>query len=276
MAGDILASLKQRISEREANTDDFSVGIEKKSCFLEITGVLTKKIVTDRIPDAMRKSNVYNAKSFLGKVIIEGDLGQVLFIIQYAIEDEADAIENGNALIEYMFDQMEVLSQWASEVNANGCIVGEVKTVERRRQFNYDKFSKAFEVYEQLIQTLKIYKIRYENIPNYMEVCCKMDGINLEYTYYIEVKPDLGELQFLAVLSEAVPETDVRKFIEWCMDLNRKVWGCFYIDSKSGEVIYDLTTAYSSCMVSSDWIAAQIAMAEKAISVWNRKIVELN
>lgn len=276
MAGDILDSLKQRIREREANTDDFSVGIEKKSCFLEITGVLTKKIVTDRIPDAMRKANVYNANSFLGKVIIEGDLGRVLFIIQYAVEDEADAMEIGDTLIEYMFDQMEVLNRWTAEVNANDCIAGEVKTAERRRQSNYDKFSKAFEVYEQLIQTLKIYKISYENIPNYMEVCCKTDGVDQEYNYYIEVKPDLGELQFLAVLSETVPEKDVWKFIEWCMDLNRKVWGCCYIDVKSGKVIYDLTTAYSSCMVSSDWIAAQIAMAEKAISVWNRKIAELS
>lgn len=276
MAGDILASLKQRISEREANTDDFSVIMEKSGRFLEITAILTENIHSNNIQNGMALANVYNAKSFLGKVIIEGDLGQVLFIIQYAMEDEADAIENGNALIEYMFDQMEVLSRWASEVNANGCIAGEVKTVERRRQSNYDKFSKAFEVYEQLIQTLKIYKIRYENIPNYMEVCCKIDGIDQKYNYYIEVKPDLGELQFLAVLSEAVPKTDVQKFIEWCMDLNRKVWGCFYIDSKSGEVIYDLTTAYSSCMVSSDWIAAQIAMTENAISVWNREIAELS
>ena len=276
MAGDILDSLKQRIREREVNADDFSVGIEKKSCFLEITGILTKKIATDRIPDAMMGVNVYNANSFLGKVIIEGDLGRVLFIIQYAVEDEADAMEIGDTLIEYMFDQMEVLNRWTAEVNANDCIAGEVKTAERRRQSNYDKFSKAFEVYEQLIQTLKIYKISYENIPNYMEVCCKTDGVDQEYNYYIEVKPDLGELQFLAVLSETVPEKDVRKFIEWCMDLNRKVWGCFYIDVKSGKVIYDLAIAYSSCMVSSDWIAAQIAMAEKAISVWNQKIAELN
>lgn len=276
MAGDILDTLKQRISERQENEVDFSVNIEKNDCFLEITGVLATKIVEDRISDAMMAANAYNSKSLLGKLIVVSNSGQMFFKIQYVMGDETDAIEIGNALVEYIFDQMEVLRRWAADVNKNGCTAGEVKAVQERREFNYDKFSKAFEVYEQLTQTLQIYRISYRNIPNYMEVRCRIDGTDQGYSYYIEVKPDLGELQFLAVLSEAVPKTDVQKFIEWCMDLNRKVWGCFYIDSKSGEVIYDLTTAYSSCMVSSDWIAAQIAMTENAISVWNREIAELS
>lgn len=276
MAGDILDTLKQRISERQENEVDFSVNIEKNDCFLEITGVLATKIVEDRISDAMMAANAYNSKSLLGKLIVVSNSGQMFFKIQYVMGDETDAIEIGNALVEYIFDRMEVLRRWAADVNKNGCTAGEVKAVQERREFNYDKFSKAFEVYEQLTQTLQIYRISYRNIPNYMEVRCRIDGTDQGYSYYIEVKPDLGKLQFLAVLSGAVPETDIQELAEWCMDLNRNIWGCFYIDSKSGKVIYDLTTAYSGCTVASDWIAAQIAMAEKAISVWDQKSAELS
>ena len=319
-AEDILDNLRRCIREREKAAVGFSVQTEVNGCFLELTGIPDERIASEKIQKAMTEANIYNARSFLGKIIITEELRQVCFRMQYVLPDaenkaaditaeelkavsdtaeaagdtvetDDDAVEAaaiGETLAEYLFRQMNNLTQWISALNTDGGSENKLWLSDSRPQALFDirdKFFKPCEVYDRLKDTLDRYHVRYETVPNCMEVCCEWsrqeasesretEGREMrgrQISCRVSVDSRHGVLQFLAVMKAHVPEEQMMKYSEICMAVNRDIWGQFYINAVSGRVCYDLTTPYHNGPVTPDWIARQIAAAEHAIGIWRQK-----
>lgn len=308
-------NLRRCIREREKAAVGFTVRTEINGHFLELTGIPDERIASEKIQKAITEANNYNARSFFGKIIITEGLNQVCFRIQYvlpdalykavditagaltaagntaatageiveAAENTAEAAAIGEALAEYMFQQMDNMAQWISELNASdnsGNGSGRFGSRPTAIFGIRDKLFKPCEVYERLRDTLDRYQVRYEAVSNCMEVCCEWCGMEASdrfserrQTYTVSVNPRQGMVQFLAALSVDVPEAEREKALQYCMVLNRQVWGQFYINMAAGSVYYYLTTPYHNGPVAPDWIARQIAAAEHAIGICRKNEV---
>lgn len=265
---DILDNLRRYIREREKAAVGFSVQVEVNGHFLELTGIPDEKIASEKIQQAIVEANIYNARSFLGKIIMTEELRQMCFRIQYVLSDAAAL---GEALAEYLFRQMNNLTQWTAALNTADDSGNKSGLSDSRPQALFDirdKFFKPCEVYDRLKETLDTYYVRYEIVPNCMAVCCEWNG---QTSCRVSVDSRHGVLQFLAVMKAHVPEEQMMKYPGICMEANRDIWGQFYINTDAGRVCYDLTTPYDNSPVTSDWIARQIAAAEHAMGIWRQK-----
>ena len=272
---DILDNLRQYIREREKSAVGFSVQVEVNGHFLELTGIPDGKIASEKIHKAIVEANIYNARSFFGKIIMTEELRQMCFRIQYVLSDAAgditEAAAIGETLAEYLFRQMDNLTQWISALNTDDDSENKIWLSDSRPQALFDirdKFFKPCEVYDRLKDTLDRYHVRYETVPNCMEVCCEWNG---QTNCRVLVNPRHGALQFLAVMEEHISEEGMMKYPGICMAVNRDIWGQFYINTDAGRVCYDLTTPYDNSPVMPDWIARQIAAAEHAMGIWRQK-----
>ena len=284
MAGDILDSLKKRISEREANTDDFSVIMEKSGRFLEITAILTENIHSNNIQNGMALANVYNAKSIFGELNIDDDSGKVHFKLQYLLGQNDDDTEIGRILADNMFNQIGWIIRQVKELKTSAdCEWRQwiCRASEQKIFFIDDKLLQANVVYAQLKKTLDRYQVSYEEDTQRKAVFCKWnqtenetgETIEKRQRYKAEIDPCRGIVQVLLAVSEPFSKDRIPEYLKCCMDLNKQVWGRFYVNTMEDVVCYYSTAPYSKGSVSSDWIAAQLAVAEYAISEWqHRKI----
>ena len=241
--------------------------------FLELRGIPDERLKWERIPEAIAGANYYNIQNIPGQLTVEPDSGKIYLKIQYVTGADIRETTIMDALVRYLETEMMKICQWVTLLNQTEKVIGSQWLLQAAGKICYsveDKFLMACEMEEKLMAVLDTYTIPYMADSECMGVCCEWHRESQSHMYHITIQSAEMMMTISTVLSTPVPEEQIPDTLETCMALNQGAWGSFYLDDSTGCVGYHMTAVYGR-HVDTDWITAQIALAEAAIGDWKKK-----